>query len=77
MPVTHLLLNWRSIGPCGCPIPSSAWQIGIIYFLLIKSAPFSASCEDEIIASIILETTSIAPLWAGGEKSGRMGNVGF
>ena len=77
MYVVHLLSNWIGVGSCGSPMSLRVSWIGIIFFPLINHALFSASCADNMNASIILETTSIVPLWVGGGEIGRNRNVGF
>ena len=51
--------------------------MSLISFPLINPAPFLASCADNITASVILDTTSIAPLWVDNGELGRMGKLGF
>ena len=45
---------------------------GYIFFSFIEPALFSASYVDNIIASVILDTTNITLLWVGGAELGRM-----
>ena len=51
--------------------------MGMISLPLMSPVPFSASCADDMTASIILETMNISPLWVDGRELGRIGNVGF
>ena len=70
--VTHLLLNWSGFGPCTWSMSSRACLMGIIFFSFIKPVPFLASYADNITTLVILDITSITPLWVGGEELGRM-----
>ena len=77
IPVAHLLSNWRGVGPCVSPISSSVMRHGIISFAVMNPVLFSASCAEDMTASIILEMTRTWPLGVGVGESNRMGNRGL
>ena len=62
IPTAHLLLSWIGVGPCWCPSSSSMVQIGTASRVLMKAVPVSASCAEDIMASMILHITRMAPL---------------
>ena len=64
--VATLLSNWIGTGDCGWPISSSARMLGTSPGQLMKPAPVSISCAEDIMASIILEITSTGALCGGG-----------
>ena len=75
--VATLLSNWMGTGDCGWPISSSAWMLGTSSRPLINPAPVSASCAEDITASIIFEMTCIGALCGGGACDSRIGKEGL
>ena len=76
MPTAHLLSNWIGVGPCGWPSSIAAFLIGIAPLALLKPAPVSDSCADDMTASITLLVTSTGALVGGACWSGVFGRVG-
>ena len=65
------------MGPCGCPISSSAMRKCMASFALRNPAPVSASCAEDMTASMILQRMWTGALGVGSLESGVIGSLGL
>ena len=77
IPVALLLSNCNGVGPCMCPSSSRVCRSGTASTALLNPDPVSASCTDDMTASMILLCTWIGALRRGLGWSGVMGSLGF